>query len=59
MSEKSRRIDLCSVCLDLRIRDADFEANELTVHLPTSCQFKEACRLEMRYPFGTIDEPQR
>jgi hypothetical protein len=54
MTAKSRRIDICSRCLDMRIRTADFDARDMTVILPQSCVDRKACEREMLKPFGDL-----
>jgi hypothetical protein len=54
MTAKSRRIDICPRCLDMRIRTADFDMQEMTVILPRSCTGREACEQEMLKPFGSL-----
>ena len=54
MTAKSRRIDICPRCLDMRIRTADFDARDMTVVLPQSCVDREMCQDEMLKPFGSL-----
>jgi hypothetical protein len=57
MTAKSRRIEICPKCLDLRIRDINFAAGpgDLTTifTMPATCPDRETCENEMEWPVGT------